>query len=193
MARRTLRLLAAARHHTESPRSIHMAGQAGIWQQASIIVHAPATDASTTHTRAPMQRRGAQPRRCALPWRACRPPSAAALLLYSLARLGVVGALLMCHVVTPAPWRLPYVLRTDSWPLGLVLALGLTQGHLLSTACMHAPAVLPPGKEARFGPVTGFCITAGCLAGSIVSAALVEAFTAPDALGLAARRALMQL
>jgi hypothetical protein len=40
------------------------------------------------------------------------------------------------------------------------------QGHLLSTACMHAPAVVPPGKEGEFGPVTGLCITAGCLAGS---------------------------
>jgi len=110
------------------------------------------------------------------PW-GRRPPAAASLLLYSLSRMGVVGALLLCHVVTPAPWQLPYMLRTDWWPLGLVLALGLTQGHLLSTACMHAPAVLPPGKEARFGPVTGFCITAGCLAGSVVSTMLVESFT----------------
>jgi hypothetical protein len=110
------------------------------------------------------------------PW-GRRPPAAASLLAYSLARLSVVGALLLCHVVTPAPWTLPYLLQTDWWPLGLVLALGLTQGHLLSTACMHAPAVLPPGKEARFGPVTGFCITAGCLAGSIASTVIVEAFT----------------
>ncbi|GBF96920.1 equilibrative nucleoside transporter family [Raphidocelis subcapitata] len=116
------------------------------------------------------------------PW-GRRPPAAASLLAYSLSRLGVVGALLLCHVVTPSPWQLPYMLRTDWWPLGLVLALGLTQGHLLSTACMHAPAVLPPGKEARFGPVTGFCITAGCLAGSIASTALVESFTRHDPLG----------
>jgi hypothetical protein len=116
------------------------------------------------------------------PW-GRRPPAAASLLLYSLSRLGVVGALLLCHVVTPSPWELPYLLRTDWWPLGLVLALGLTQGHLLSTACMHAPAVLPPGKEARFGPVTGFCITAGCLAGSVASTALVETFTTRDTLG----------
>ncbi len=113
------------------------------------------------------------------PW-GRRPPAAASLLLYSLSRLGVVSALLLCHVVTPAPWQLPYLLQTDWWPLGLVLALGLTQGHLLSTACMHAPAVLPPGREARFGPVTGFCITAGCLAGSVVSTVLVESFTRSD-------------
>jgi equilibrative nucleoside transporter 1/2/3 len=110
------------------------------------------------------------------PW-GRRPPAAAALLVYSLLRLGVVAALLVCHVVTPSPWQLPVLLSTDYWPLGLVLALGLTQGHLLSTACMHAPAVLPPGKEATFGPVTGFCITAGCLGGSVASTLLVERFT----------------
>jgi hypothetical protein len=126
------------------------------------------------------------------PW-GRRPPAAASLLAYSLARLGVVGALLVCHVVTPAPWQLPYLLTTDWWPLGLVLALGLTQGHLLSTACMHAPAVLPPGKEARFGPVTGFCITAGCLAGSVASTVIVEAFTAAPASGGGAPAALAAL
>lgn len=113
------------------------------------------------------------------PW-GRRPPAPAALLLYSLARLGVAAGLLACHVVTPAPWRLPFLLRADAWPLGLAVALGFTQGHLLSTACMHAPAVLPPGREARFGPVTGFCITAGCLAGSVASTAIVEAFTRPS-------------
>jgi hypothetical protein len=111
------------------------------------------------------------------PW-GRRPPPAAALLAYSVLRLGVAGALLFTHVVTPSPWQLPVLLGTDAWTMGLILALGLTQGHLLSTACMHAPAVLPPGKEATFGPVTGFCITAGCLAGSVASTVLVEAFAA---------------
>lgn len=110
------------------------------------------------------------------PW-GRHPPPAAALFFYSVLRLAVVCALLLCHVVTPEPWQLPFLLRSDWWPVGLVLALGLTQGHLLSTACMHAPAVLPPGKEAKFGPVTGFCITAGCLAGSVISTFLVERFT----------------
>lgn len=111
------------------------------------------------------------------PW-GRRPPPAAAVLLYSLARLAVAGGLMLCHVVTPSAWMLPYLLRSDAWTLGLVLALGFTQGHLLSTACMHAPAVLPPGKQAQFGPVTGFCITAGCLGGSVASTLLVERFTA---------------
>ncbi|KAI8465261.1 MAG: hypothetical protein J3K34DRAFT_525488 [Monoraphidium minutum] len=115
------------------------------------------------------------------PWGRC-PPAAAALMAYALARLGVVAALLFCHVVTPSAWLLPPLLNTDGWTMGLVLGLGLSQGHLLSTACMHAPAVLPPGKEARFGPVTGFCITAGCLGGSIASTLLVEAFTADGGL-----------
>ena len=118
------------------------------------------------------------------PW-GRRPPAPAALVAYALARLAVAGGLLACHVVTPAPWRLPYALRSDAWPLGLAVALGFTQGHLLSTACMHAPAVLPPGREARFGPVTGFCITAGCLAGSVASTAIVEAFTRPALPGAA--------
>jgi hypothetical protein len=162
------------------------------------------------------------------PW-GRRPPAAAWLLLYALARGGVAGGILVCNVVTPTPWRLPVLVHSDWGSLGLILLLGLTQvcvcvcvfvavcvcvcwqplrwwcgalpcrtvcvaqrlstlapcpytppttqahththtrtpqGHQLSTACMHAPAVVPAGKESEFGPVAGFCITAGCLSGS---------------------------
>ena len=42
---------------------------------------------------------------------------------------------------------------------------------------MHAPAVVPPGKEAEFRPVTGFCINAGCLIGSYASFEIMLAFS----------------
>jgi equilibrative nucleoside transporter 1/2/3 len=111
------------------------------------------------------------------PW-GRRPPPALALLAYALARGVLVVALMVCHVVTPTPWRLRTVLVADWWPFGLVAGLGLTQGHLLSTACMHAPAVVPPGREATFGPMTGLCITLGCLLGSIANSFIMQYLSA---------------
>lgn len=99
------------------------------------------------------------------PW-GRRPPAALSLFCYAVLRFGIAAAIMYCHVITPAEWILPTVFRNDLYPLGFITSLGLTQGHLLSTACMHAPALVPPGKEGEFGPVTGFCITAGCLVGS---------------------------
>jgi uncharacterized membrane protein YgcG len=105
------------------------------------------------------------------------PPSPAAVVLYSLARVALAAGTLFCRVVTPTPWLLPTLVTDDRAAWLLVFALGLTQGHLLSTACMHAPAVVPAGREAEFGPVTGVCITAGCLAGSVASVGVMRAFT----------------
>lgn len=65
------------------------------------------------------------------PW-GRRPPAPASLLLYALLRFGVAGGILVCNVVTPAPWKLPVLVHTDYASLGLILLLGLTQvgtGH----------------------------------------------------------------
>lgn len=105
------------------------------------------------------------------------PPPAVALLIYSILRLGLVGAVLFCHVITPTAWQLPTLFDNDYYSVAIIGGLGLTQGHLLSTACMHAPAVVPPGKEGEFGPVTGLCITAGCLIGSMASFLMMRVFT----------------
>lgn len=110
------------------------------------------------------------------PW-GRRPPHPAAMLAYAIARLGLGAAILVCNVVTPTPWLLPTLLNNDAYPLALIAALGLTQGHLLSTACMHAPALVPPGKEGDFGPVTGFAITAGSLLGSGALFGIMQRFT----------------
>lgn len=110
------------------------------------------------------------------PW-GRRPPAGLSLLLYALLRCGISAALCFCRVITPTPWGLPQLFRDDYYPIGFVVLLGLTQGHLLSTACMHAPAVVPRGKEGEFGPVTGLCITVGCLLGSVTSVFLVGFFT----------------
>jgi len=114
------------------------------------------------------------------PW-GRRPPPAASLLVYAIARCAIAGSILFCHVVTPTEWQLPTLFQTDYYPMAFITLLGLTQGHLLSTACMHAPAVVPPGKEGEFGPVTGFCITAGCLLGSSTTFFLMEYLTAKSA------------
>lgn len=111
------------------------------------------------------------------PW-GRRPPAAFSLLVYSLARFGIAGAILFCHVITPTEWKLPTVFHNDLYPLGFITLLGLTQGHLLSTACMHAPSLVPPGKEGEFGPVTGFAITAGSLMGSAALFFMMEYLTA---------------
>jgi hypothetical protein len=60
------------------------------------------------------------------PW-GRRPPAAAALLVYALARFGIGAGILVCNVVTPAPWRLPVLVHSDWASLGLIVLLGLTQ------------------------------------------------------------------
>eukprot|EP00882_Tetradesmus_deserticola_P012330 GHRQ01013069.1.p1 GENE.GHRQ01013069.1~~GHRQ01013069.1.p1 ORF type:complete len:546 (+),score=187.19 GHRQ01013069.1:592-2229(+) len=112
------------------------------------------------------------------PW-GRRPRAPLSLLLYALLRFGVAYAILRCHVVTPTLWQLPTLFHNDLYPLGFITLLGHTQGHLLSTACMHAPALVPPGKEGEFGPVTGFAITAGSLMGSATLLVIMQHFTAP--------------
>ncbi|KAF6256573.1 hypothetical protein COO60DRAFT_1640642 [Scenedesmus sp. NREL 46B-D3] len=104
---------------------------------------------------------------------------AGALIVYALLRFGVAYAILHCHVVTPTQWRLPTLFHSDLYPLAFITVLGLTQGHLLSTACMHAPALVPPGREGEFGPVTGCAITAGSLMGSAALFLIMQRFTAP--------------
>ena len=42
---------------------------------------------------------------------------------------------------------------------------------------MLAPAGVPPGKEAEFRPVPGFCIYAGCRFGSYASFEIMLAFS----------------
>ena len=57
--------------------------------------------------------------------------------------------------------------RSTGWPAALVLALGLSNGHLASVVCMHAPALLPPAARARAGTVLAFAITSGITVGSV--------------------------
>ena len=40
-----------------------------------------------------------------------RPPGTGALLTYALSRVVLVIGLLLCHVITPHPWRLPELVR----------------------------------------------------------------------------------
>ncbi len=59
--------------------------------------------------------------------------------------------------------------------LTLNLALGVTNGHLASLACMHAPRLLPPAVRDRCAGVLSFAIVAGITAGSVASLVLVSA------------------
>ncbi|GFH09841.1 uncharacterized protein HaLaN_05060, partial [Haematococcus lacustris] len=82
------------------------------------------------------------------------------------------AAILFCHVVTPSYWRLPTYFTFDGAPLLIILLLGATQGHLISTICMHAPSTLMPAEASKYGPVTSFAISVGCFLGSFVSLGL---------------------
>lgn len=57
--------------------------------------------------------------------------------------------------------------RSNIWPTALVLLLGLTNGHLASVVCMHAPALLPPEVCARSGSIMACAITSGITVGSV--------------------------
>ncbi|MEW5311898.1 MAG: hypothetical protein WDW38_003575 [Sanguina aurantia] len=109
------------------------------------------------------------------PW-ARAAPKPLSILFYSVVRAGITAAVLFCHLVTPTSWTLPQLLGQDYYPLGLIMLLGLTQGHLISTICMHAPATLQPAHASRYGPVTSFAISSGCFLGSFVSLYLATQF-----------------
>lgn len=109
------------------------------------------------------------------PW-ATGAPKPFTILTYSILRAVIAGGCLFCHVVTPTAWKLPGLLDNDYYPFGLILVLGLTQGHLISTICMHAPSTLLPTEMSKYGPVTSFSISMGSFMGSFVTLALVVAF-----------------
>ena len=53
------------------------------------------------------------------------------------------------------------------WPLLFTLLLGLTNGHLASVVCMHAPTLVPLSARSACGPVLAFSITSGITVGSV--------------------------
>ena len=59
--------------------------------------------------------------------------------------------------------------RSDAVPLVLNTLLGVSNGHLASTVCMHAPRLLPEALRARGGGLLAFAITGGITLGSLVS------------------------
>ncbi|KAG2422806.1 hypothetical protein HXX76_015753 [Chlamydomonas incerta] len=103
-------------------------------------------------------------------------PKPLSILVYAVLRCSVAAAILFCHLVTPTPWLLSEYLSQDYWPWAVILMLGCTQGHLISTICMHAPSTLMPTEQSKYGPVTSFAISAGCFVGSFVSIGLSSAF-----------------
>mmetsp|Transcript_31022 Transcript_31022/g.68826 ORF Transcript_31022/g.68826 Transcript_31022/m.68826 type:complete len:479 (-) Transcript_31022:805-2241(-) len=103
-------------------------------------------------------------------------PKPISILIYSVLRGAVAVAIMFCHVVTPTAWTLPEYLSTDYYPLGIILLLGLTQGHLISTICMHAPSTLQQNEQSKYGPVTSFAISMGCFLGSFVSLGAAYSF-----------------
>ncbi|GIL90052.1 hypothetical protein Vretimale_18111 [Volvox reticuliferus] len=109
------------------------------------------------------------------PW-AHGAPKPLSILAYAVLRCGVAAAVLFCHLVTPTPWLLDEYLSQDYWPWAVILLLGCTQGHLISTICMHAPSTLMPTEQSKYGPVTSFAISAGCFVGSFVSMGLSSVF-----------------
>ncbi|KAG2490316.1 hypothetical protein HYH03_011267 [Edaphochlamys debaryana] len=109
------------------------------------------------------------------PW-AHGAPKPLSILAYSVLRCAVAAAVLFCHLVTPTRWLLQEYLSKDYWPWGIIMLLGATQGHLISTICMHAPSTLMPTEQSRYGPVTSFAISAGCFVGSFVSIGLSSVF-----------------
>lgn len=99
-------------------------------------------------------------------------PQPLQILAYSIGRSVIAGGLLFCHIVTPTAWLFPQYFDNDYYPFTLILLLGLTQGHLISTICMHAPSTLMPTEMSKYGPVTSFAISVGCFLGSFVALGL---------------------
>ncbi|KAK9838449.1 hypothetical protein WJX81_000010 [Elliptochloris bilobata] len=106
---------------------------------------------------------------------AVNPPRMRVLGTYTAARALVALAMLLCHVVTPEPWRLPVLFSSDVFPLLFNVVLGVTNGHLVSLAAMHCPAILPPSMRHQSGPVITFASVGGLTLGSLASLALMEA------------------
>lgn len=100
------------------------------------------------------------------------------ILAYSILRTAIAAGVLFCHVVTPNSWKLPDYFDSDYYPFAFILLLGLTQGHLISTICTHAPSTLLPTESSKYGPVTSFAISMGCFIGSFVALGLAVAFQA---------------
>mmetsp|Transcript_26384 Transcript_26384/g.78336 ORF Transcript_26384/g.78336 Transcript_26384/m.78336 type:complete len:479 (-) Transcript_26384:1148-2584(-) len=109
------------------------------------------------------------------PW-AYGAPAPFSILAYSVSRAAIAAGVLFCHVVTPTAWMLPQVLDADYFPFVLVMLLGMTQGHLISTICMHAPSTLLPTEQSMYGPGTSFAISLGCFLGSFVALWLAVTF-----------------
>uniref|UniRef100_A0A7S3VLA4 Uncharacterized protein n=1 Tax=Dunaliella tertiolecta TaxID=3047 RepID=A0A7S3VLA4_DUNTE len=103
-------------------------------------------------------------------------PKPLSVLAYAIGR-GLIGAgLLFCHVVTPNVWLLTQYFDMDLAPMALMFFLGFSQGHLISTICMHAPSTLKPSQASMYGPVTSFAISVGCFIGSNVCLSLAYKF-----------------
>ena len=101
-----------------------------------------------------------------------KPPSGVAVLVASLARLALFPPLLLCNVVTPHKWALPHVFMSDLWPVVLVSALAVTNGHLGSTAMMYGPALVPLAERAEEGSKMSLALTCGLTLGCFMSMAV---------------------
>lgn len=102
-----------------------------------------------------------------------KPPSSLTLMTYTLLRIPLSIPLLFCNIVTPKPWKLPLVFRSDFWPVGIAFLLGFSNGHLQSLSLMHAPSALPKSARYRVGPIINFALAVGTTLGSVVSFFLI--------------------
>ncbi|KAF5831381.1 hypothetical protein DUNSADRAFT_13197 [Dunaliella salina] len=103
-------------------------------------------------------------------------PKPLSVLAYAIGRCAIGAGLLFCHVVTPNVWLLTQYFDVDLAPMALMFFLGFSQGHLISTICMHAPSTLKPSQASMYGPVTSFAISVGCFIGSNVCLSLAYKF-----------------
>lgn len=89
---------------------------------------------------------------------------------------------LLCSLIISFLLDLPCCCcRSDFWPLGLTIALGITNGHGQSLAMMHAPSTLPGGfTRDRCGPILTLAFTVGCMLGSIAAFGITYTFQAND-------------
>lgn len=97
------------------------------------------------------------------------PPAGYTLITYAAARLLLAAAVAVCRVTHPHSWVLPLIFRSDYWPMVFTWLLGVTNGHLVSLVCMHAPALLPKRAKGGCGAVLAFSITTGITIGSVIA------------------------
>lgn len=109
------------------------------------------------------------------PW-ARGAPVPFSILAYSLLRGALAAGFMFCHLVMPTSWKLPQFFELDIYPWAFITLLGITQGHLISTICTHAPSTLLPTEQSKYGPVTSFAISLGSFLGSFVTLGLVMVF-----------------